>query len=79
MPKLKVLNSQEIINILKTFGFLQVSQKGSHIKLSRQISLQKQILIIPNHKELKKGTVKAIFNQANKFVSSAELEKYFYS
>lgn len=79
MPKLKLLSSQEIIKILEPFGSIEISQKGSHIKLSRQTSFQKQVLTIPNHKELKKGTIKAIFNQVSRFVSSEELEKYFYS
>ncbi|MCB9805583.1 type II toxin-antitoxin system HicA family toxin [Candidatus Nomurabacteria bacterium] len=79
MPKLKSLDSKDIIKILESFSFEVISQKGSHIKLSRQTSLQKQVLTIPNHKNLKKGTVKAIFNQASKFVSSEELQKYFYT
>lgn len=79
MPKLKSLDSQEIIKILESFGFSISSQKGSHIKLTRKTSFQKQVLTIPNHKELKKGTIKAIFNQASKFISSEELGEYFYT
>jgi len=62
MPKLKLLSSDEIINILQNFGFEKVSQKGSHVKLSRQTSFQKQVLTIPNSKQMKKGTIKGIFN-----------------
>lgn len=79
MPKLKLLGSEDVVKILEYFGFEKNSQKGSHIKLIRNTSLQKQILIIPNHEQLKKGTIKAIFNQANRFVSSEELQKYFYT
>ncbi len=79
MSKLKSLDSEEIIKILESFGFQIHSQKGSHIKLVKKTSFQKQVLTIPNHKELKKGTVKAIFNQASRFVSSEELENHFYT
>lgn len=79
MPKLKSLSSKEIIKILESFGFEQTSQKGSHIKLVRQTAIQKQVLTICEHKTLKKGTLKSIFNQASRFVSSEELQKYFYS
>jgi len=79
MPKLKSLDSDEIIKILESFGFKIHSQKGSHVKLVKQTPVQKQVLTIPNHKELKKGTVKAIFNQASRFVSSEELQKFFYT
>lgn len=79
MPKLKSLDSQEIIKILESFGFKISSQKGSHIKLVKQTTFQKQVLVIPNHRELKKGTIKAIFNQTSRFVSSEELGEYFYT
>ncbi len=79
MPKLKVLSSDEIISGLRTFGFSVVSQRGSHIKLARQTTLQKQILTIPNNKNLPKGTIKAIFNQASRFISQDELVAIFYT
>lgn len=79
MPKLKNLNSTEVISILEKLGFEKSSQKGSHIKLVRKTSLQKQVLTIPNNKKLPKGTIKAIFNQVSRFVSSDELQKYFYT
>lgn len=78
MPKLKILSSEKIISALENFGFKITGQKGSHIKLSRQTSVQKQVLTIPNDKNLPKGTIKAIFNQASRFVSQDELKKYFY-
>lgn len=79
MPKLKVLDSKDIIKILETFGFREVSQKGSHVKLIKETPFQRQVLTIPNHKNIDRGTVKAIFNQASRFVSSEELEKHFYT
>jgi predicted RNA binding protein YcfA (HicA-like mRNA interferase family) len=79
MPKLKVLSGEQILKILSKFGFEIISQKGSHIKLSRVQRNAEQILVIPNHKQLKKGTIKAIYNQTKKYVSEDELSKYFYN
>ena len=79
MPKIKALDSKEIIKILESFGFNVVSQKGSHIKLTRKTAFQKQVLTIPNHRNISKGTIKAIFNQSCRFISSEELEKFFYT
>ena len=79
MPKLRLLSSSDVIKALENFGFAVVDQKGSHIKLARYTVLQKQVLIIPNNKSLPKGTIKAIYNQANKFVSQEELKSFFYS
>lgn len=34
MPKLRRLAGGEVVTILHGFGFQQVSQRGSHVKLS---------------------------------------------
>lgn len=78
MPKLRVLSSTDVIKALESFGFEVVGQNGSHMKLSRQTILQKQILTVPKNKELSKGMLKAIYNQSSRFVSSDELQKFFY-
>jgi len=77
--KLKVLSGKEIARILSGFGFTIHNQNGSHIKLRRTSSDTQQTLIIPNHSPITKGTIKAIFNQASKCVTEAELQKHFYT
>ena len=78
MPKLKVLSSKDVIKILESFDFEVISQKGSHVKLRRILKGAKQTLTIPDHKELDKGTLRAIFNQASKYIPSEELKGFFY-
>ncbi len=79
MPKLKVLGSSDLLAIFTRLGFTVTAQKGSHIKLSRITPLEKQILVVPNHKELAKGTIKAILNQAGRYLSHEELMQHFYT
>ena len=80
MPKLKLLSGEDIIGVFKSFDFSVVGQKGSHIKLRRITSSGiKQTLTVPKHQELDKGTIKAIYNQALRYVADEELKKYFYS
>lgn len=79
MPKLKSLSSSEVIKSLESFGFEVTGQKGSHVKLSRHTILQKQVLTVPNNKSLPKGMIKAIYNQASKFISQDELQTFFYT
>jgi len=56
------------------------AQKGSHIKLVRILSDgSRQTLTIPNHQELDKGTVRAIYRQALRYISENELKPHFYS
>ncbi|MEM1557476.1 MAG: type II toxin-antitoxin system HicA family toxin [Thermoproteota archaeon] len=79
MPRLKVLSGKDVVKILSRFGFVTVSQKGSHIKLRRILSDgTKQTLTIPLHEELDKGTLKAIYRQALRFIPEEELKPYFY-
>ena len=79
MPRLKVLSGEDVIKILGSFNFAVISQKGSHVKLRRTIKKINQTLTIPNHKELDKGTLRAIFNQASKYISESELMPHFYN
>ena len=79
MSKLKLLSGKEIIKIFSKFGFEMVSQRGSHIKLRRVLEDgTKQTLTIPVHEELDKGTIKAIFRQALRYIPEKELRPYFY-
>ncbi len=79
-PKLQRLSGDEVISIFKQFGFEVISQRGSHVKIRRITeSGEKQTLTIPSHKELDTGTVKAIYRQASRFISTEILHPYFYS
>jgi len=79
MPKLKNLSGREVVRIFSRFGFEIISRKGSHVKL-RRISSDgtKQVLTIPLHDELDKGTLRAIFRQALGYIPEGGLRSYFY-
>jgi predicted RNA binding protein YcfA (HicA-like mRNA interferase family) len=79
MPKLKILSGKDIIRIFIIYVFEILSQKGSHVKLSRKIDKTNQVLVVPDHKELDLGTIKAIYRQASKYISETELMKHFYT
>lgn len=51
MPKLKLLSGKDVVKIFSKFGFITVSQKGSHVKLRRTLpDGTKQALTIPSMK-----------------------------
>mgnify|MGYP001579917459 CR=1 FL=1 len=80
MPKLKILSGQEVITILETFGFSIEKQKGSHVKLLRLlVHGNKQTLTVPLHQEIDRGTLRAIFNQASRYIPEDKLREYFYT
>jgi predicted RNA binding protein YcfA (HicA-like mRNA interferase family) len=79
MPrKYKILSGADVVKIFKDSGFEVVSQKGSHIKLCKINSVgERQILVIPLHKELAIGTIKAMYMQSLQYIPETELRKYF--
>ena len=72
MPKLVSISAKTLIKALKKINFEIVSQKGSHIKLVRESKQERKVLVIPNHKVLKKGTLTAIIKQAG--ISKTQLQ-----
>jgi predicted RNA binding protein YcfA (HicA-like mRNA interferase family) len=80
MPKLKSLSGEDVVRVLSQFGFEIASQRGSHAKLRRVLSDgTKQTLTIPRHRELDKGTLRAILRQALRYIPEEQLSSYFYS
>ena len=80
MPKLKRLSGPEVVAIFQKFGFIRLTQRGSHIKLRRLNSRgEKQTLIIPNHQEIDTGTLRAILRQGTRYISADELAPHFLS
>ena len=50
-----------MLAVLTSIGFVQVSQKGSHVKVRHQDG---RVAIIPLHRELATGTLRSILRQA---------------
>lgn len=81
MPgRLRALSGSEVVRILGHFGFQQVKQAGSHVKLRRiGAGGETQTLHIPLHRELKTGTLRAIVRQASEYVSPDDLRSHFFT
>ncbi len=80
MPKLRRLSGQAVVKILMQFGFKVASQRGSHIKLVRIMGdAVRQTLTIPDHDELDRGTLHAIYRQAVRYIIEEELRPHFYT
>jgi len=77
--KLRVFGGFEVVEILAKFGFQEVSQRGSHVKLRRILQGQRQTLHLPMHRELRPGTLRSVYQQALVYIPEIELRPYFYS
>lgn len=60
-PHFPVMSGAEMIAALQRADFMQVSQKGSHVKLRH---VDGRVVIVPNHRELAQGTTRSILRQA---------------
>lgn len=56
------VSGQECIKALARVGFIVVRQQGSHIVVRRGDPFAQ--LVVPDHKELDRGTFRAIIRQA---------------
>ena len=65
--KYPILSPKQIISALEKKGFVFVKQRGSHMKYQNE----QYTVIIPNHSEVAKGTLKSILSMAN-----IELEEF---
>lgn len=64
MGKLRVLSGQEVCRILAEHGFVEVRQRGSHIIMQLRTEETTITVPVPNHSELKIGTLKSIIRQS---------------
>jgi predicted RNA binding protein YcfA (HicA-like mRNA interferase family) len=72
MPKQKPLSGHKIIKALTKAGFQVVGRKGSHVRLKKKTVHSVNIVIVPDHPEIKKGTLKSILRQAGLSVEDLE-------
>jgi len=72
----KMISGEDCIKILcKYFGFHVVRQRGSHIILRKDFPEGAIGTVVPNHKELKTGTLRGILELAK--VDEEEFSKHF--
>lgn len=65
MPRLPQVSGKDLGRVLTRLGFVFTSQKGSHMKFTRLVGGGKEIVVIPNHKVVRKGTLLGILKQLN--------------
>lgn len=75
MSLLKKISGKDCVKILcNKFGFKILRQKGSHIILTKETPNGKIGTVVPNHPELKIGTLKGILELAK--IDEEEFIKY---
>ena len=63
MSVLPRISGQKVVSALDGIGYQKDHQKGSHIVL-RQVNHPHRRLVVPDHREVAKGTLRSIIRQA---------------
>jgi predicted RNA binding protein YcfA (HicA-like mRNA interferase family) len=61
---MRTLSGKEVCAILKKHGFEQVRQRGSHIIMQKPVPGSTITVPVPDHKELRIGTLLSIIRQS---------------
>ena len=64
MARLRILSGREVCKILSEHGFIKVRQKGSHIMMQKKVGKTTITVPVPDHKELRTGTLLGIIRQS---------------
>jgi predicted RNA binding protein YcfA (HicA-like mRNA interferase family) len=62
--KLRVLSGEDVCAILERHGFARARQRGSHIVMQRKTADGTTTVPVPNHAEVRIGTLRSIIRQS---------------
>lgn len=64
MARLRVLSGREACGILAEHGFEEVRRRGSHTVMQRRTERSTVTVPVPDHAELRAGTLRSIIRQS---------------
>lgn len=64
MGKFRILSGRDVCRVLEQHGFQIVRQRGSHIVMQRRGDLATVTVPVPDHPEIRIGTLQSIIRQS---------------
>jgi predicted RNA binding protein YcfA (HicA-like mRNA interferase family) len=64
LAKLRILSGREVCAILAQHGYEEIRQRGSHIIMQKKTEDSTITTPVPNHKEIRIGTLMSIIRQS---------------
>lgn len=64
MGKLLVLSGRDVCALPARHGFIEVRRRGSHVVMQKRLEGSTITVPVPNHSELKIGTLMSIIRQS---------------
>lgn len=72
MGRLRILSGKQVCDILARHGFVEVRQRGSHVVMQRHLPETTVTVPVPDHPEIRIGTLRSIIRQSG--ISRSEFE-----
>lgn len=63
MGKLRTLSGKDVCAILRRHGFVEVRRRGSHVLMQKQLADTTVTVPVPDHPEIRIGTLTSIVRQ----------------
>ena len=73
MAKLRILSGRVVCEILEKNGFVEKRRRGSHIVMQKKLTQSTITVPVPDHKELRIGTLQSIIRQSGIYRSEFEV------
>ena len=64
MGKLRPMSGTKVCAVLARHGFVEVRRRGSHVVMQRSEEEGTTTVPVPDHKELRMGTLRSIIRQS---------------
>jgi predicted RNA binding protein YcfA (HicA-like mRNA interferase family) len=65
LARLRCLSAQDVLKILADNGFREVRRKGSHIVVQKRTDDSTVTVVVPDHREIRIGTLASIIRQSD--------------
>ena len=79
MPRLRDLSGDDVIGVLRDFGFAVVERKGELVKLRKMTGRgEARTMTFPRVPVLDRLTLTAIYHEASQYVLEVRLRQRFY-
>jgi predicted RNA binding protein YcfA (HicA-like mRNA interferase family) len=65
LVKLRVRSGKQVCTILSKYGFKEIRKSGSHIVMQKQLVKGTITVPVPDHDEIKIGTLQSIIRQSS--------------
>jgi len=72
LGRLRRLSGAEVCAILQEHGFVEVRRRGSHVVMQKRVAGSTVTVPVPDHDEIKIGTLSSIIRQSGLARSSFE-------